>query len=378
MLANIFKLKMITNLKGYCPLIFNGIYVERGIGGIQIAPCSLSAKSSILSEKINFESNTHLTEIRDITKLNQFAPQCQTCWVVENNGGESKRQTEIDAFKLLSTADTKLMHIDYNTLPICNAKCIICSSKYSSLWIQDDIKLGHQKNTVIPKLDIKSNQLKGLDLSHLRSIYFNGGEPLLTNDHINLLSNLENLEDISISYNTNGSCYPTDDVIKMWNRSKEVTLFFSIDGINDKFEYIRNPLIWEQVSNNIKLIHQLLPNVVIGISYTLGIHNVFGLQETINWFTNNLDNFNVKTQFHVHTVNGNLDLCYASPQLKHAFNIELKKFDSDNFYWLESIQSYISSDSDTNNDWQTYLSNLDNIRNNNWKDTFKDLCIASK
>ena len=47
-------------------------------------------------------------------------------------------------------------------------------------------------------------------------------------------------KDISISYNTNGSIYPKD-YIDLWKQFKSVQVFFSVDGVGERFNYIRHP-----------------------------------------------------------------------------------------------------------------------------------------
>lgn len=375
-----------TNSKTYCPLMFHGIYVQRTTANShQLSPCSTSKKSIVLSQPIDFAQNGHLNLIRSLSNNGHRAPQCQSCWEVEDSGGESKRQVYIDYYKdnqITQTPDTpKLISLDYNTLPICNAKCIICGPYFSSAWIHDEQLLNNTKTIKhinISNIDKENDQLTGLDLSLIKNVYFNGGEPLLTNDHIFVLTQLQNINQVTISYNTNGSCYPSDDVLQLWSRTKAVTLSFSIDGITEQFEYTRNPLIWKQVSDNIIKLNSCLPNLKINIAYTVGLHNVFGLRECIDWFGSNLDNFDVATQFHVHTANGKLDIKFASTKLKKALLDELELIDSDKFYWLTSIKNYILADSDSNNEWMSYLYNLDKIRNTNWETTFVKLYENSK
>jgi hypothetical protein len=371
-----------TNSKTYCPLIFHGIYVERtSNGAYHIAPCSTSKKSQVLTQKIDFVNNQSLNLLRVSANNNVRAPHCQSCWVVEDNHGESKRQVYIDLYRenqIPQTQSIVLFSLDYNTLPICNAKCIICSPTYSSAWIQDAQLLNNTesrftKSTNISDINKEQNQLDGLDLTQLKSVYFNGGEPLLTNDHVTILTQLQNINEVAVSYNINGSCYPTEDVLQLWSKAKEVTLSLSIDGINEQFEYIRNPLIWKQVSDNIAKLNNCLPNLKINIAYTVGLHNVFGLRECINWCNTNIDKFDVATQFHVHTANGKLDIKFAGRELRKSFLNELSLIDNNKFYWVTSLKNYVRSTVDPSNDWMDYLYSLDKIRNTNWETTFVEL-----
>ena len=63
-------------------------------------------------------------------------------------------------------------------------------------------------------------------------------------------------------------------------------------------------------------------------------HNVFDLEDTINWFAS-LPNFDVTSNFYVHTVYGALSLQQTTPQEKESFKSELLKFKD--FDWYNEI-----------------------------------------
>lgn len=316
----------------YCPLIFHGIYVERSFSHNLISPCCLAKKKQIIHGQIDFLKNTSLNKLRDENKNNIRSIECNACWNLEDAGGESKRQVTIDQYKrkkIPMNMEPILYSIDYNTLPICNAKCIICSPQYSSTWAAAKGK--NLKNILIEN----KNHLEGLNLDNIKTIYFNGGEPLLTNEHYMFLEKVKNIEDVDLMYNTNGSCYPNNEVLSIWARAKNVKLFFSIDGIEEKFETIRTPLKWNVVSSNIKKIHENY-NFEVHCSFTLGNHNVYDLDSTISWFKN-LTNFDVKSRFHVHCVNTGHTLSFQKTSYsdKIKFIQEIKKFK--NYYWYTSV-----------------------------------------
>ena len=312
----------------YCPLAFHGLYVERHPDtGYSISPCCLCEKSSNKTGLIDF-NDTYLTEIRNKFRNGVKPDECRQCWDLEDNGGESKRLVYADQQQ--ETYHDTLHYLDYNTMPICNARCVICSPKYSSTWAN---YLGVKSATNIVKNDY--NYLKELDLREVKSIYFNGGEPLLTREHIMVLQQVGDLSAVDISYNTNGSCYPDDTAINIWNNCGSVTIFFSVDGIEDRFEETRPPLKWAAVSSNIEKIN-LLKNINIGCSYTIGMHNIFDLSDTINWFSG-LPNFDVYTQFHVHHVTADHELYFngISADDQILFLREMLKFIK--FHWCASI-----------------------------------------
>lgn len=325
---------MATNI--YCPYIYHGIYVERFINGkLAVSPCSLATNSPPTSDSVDFANNPYLCKIREENQNGIRSKACQSCWDLEDAGGESKRKVALDWHHGVDI-NPELYYVDYCTLPLCNARCVICGPHYSSAWA---VALGTYKIADVVTHDYK--QLETLDFSKIKRIYMAGGEPLLTEEHVAVLNKITNIADVDISYNTNGSCYPSDAALARWNAAKSVTLFFSIDGTQERFEETRAPLKWDQVSDNIKQIN-MLKNIDIHCTYTVGTHNVYDLADTIDWFAQ-LPGFNVMEKFHVHHVHRGHALYFdtVSSEQKQKFKDELAKFSK--FHWYESIINSIGT-----------------------------------
>jgi MoaA/NifB/PqqE/SkfB family radical SAM enzyme len=319
----------------YCPLIFHGIYIERVANGRHyVSPCCIAEKSKATADSIDFVNSQHLKDIREENKNNKKPSACQACWTLEEVGGTSKRMMSIYSYKKNNIEldyEKILYNLDYNTLPICNAKCVICSPQYSSTWA------AAKGISLKPIVANNYNHLNGLNFDNIKIVYFNGGEPLLTDEHLTVLKKINNIANVEIIYNTNGSCYPSDEVLDIWSRSKSVTIGFSIDGIEDRFEETRAPLKWHTVSANVEKMN-LLSNINIQCAYTIGRHNVYDLEDTINWF-GQLPNFDIFTQFHVHYVNTDhpLSLTQIPNNQKQKYKEELLKFNK--FHWYSSIDN---------------------------------------
>ena len=322
----------------YCPLVFHGLYVRRFTGEEQlVAPCCLAEKSEQFRGQQDLMNHQYLEGIRNDVRKNKRSKACTTCWVIEDQGGQSPRKIALGRFLAknlpisLEQSEEKLNEcysIDYNVLPLCNAKCIICSWEYSSLWAAEaGVK-------IISGDELKYDHLSKTNLDNIKRIYFNGGEPLLTNEHLTVLKKIKDLNTVEISYNTNGSIYPNQQTLDLWYQAKSVDIHFSIDGIGKRFEETRTPLKWDKVSDVIQRVN-LLEGINISCAYTIGKHNVFDLEETINWFAS-LPNFNVLNQVHVHTVYGELGLEFATSAEKAEFKQELEKY-ADKFYWYTNI-----------------------------------------
>lgn len=270
-------------MENHCDRIFHGLYIQRTKDeSVKLAPCCVSGQSESKTIPIDFVNDEYLNKLRQNTTNDLRNPECGHCWKDEDSGHISKRSekfTKVDDPSII-------LSLEYNTLPICNAKCIICGSKYSSLWVADELKLKELKNSnyIFSDVSIKEIKNKGfqydnLNLSQLEYLYFNGGEPLLTNDHIDVLSKIKNLENLTLSYNTNGSIYPSPETLEYWNKTKTTRIWFSIDAIDDQFNYIRFPLQWGEVKSNIINLYNNFPNISICFLFTAGIHNIFEIKK---------------------------------------------------------------------------------------------------
>jgi len=318
----------------YCPLIFHGIYIERSVDYKHtIAPCCLAQQSPAQTGQVDVANDPYLNGIRTVNTQNLRPPECAVCWTLEDQGGESKRQMTLDLYKNAGIAldhTAVLYSMDYNTRPLCNARCIICGPRYSSTWAAS---LGLTDITAIIKED--ADPIIGIDFDQLKTIYFNGGEPLLTDEHLQVLRRFNNIGAVDIFYNTNGSCWPSTEVLDLWSQARSVTVAFSIDGTGDEFERIRTPLKWHEVSANIQRAN-LLDNVTIQCAYTIGTHNVSALKPTIEWFEK-LPNFDLYQQFHVHYVYPGHKFYFdrATVEQRLQFQEELSCFKE--FHWYDSI-----------------------------------------
>lgn len=326
------------NNSNYCPLIFRGIYAERSLNGkLLISPCCIADRSA--ADLIDFEGDVYLTSLRKENQNNLRSAACNTCWNLEDTGSISKRKLAIDWYKnnnIIQDYSTKLRHIDYNTLPICNAKCVICGPQYSSTWAA-------ATNTHILRdlLKFDYKHLDLLDFNNVKQLYFNGGEPLLTDEHLTVLKKINNLAEVDIMYNTNGSCYPSSEVLELWKIAKSITINFSIDGIGQRFEETRAPLKWNIVSTNIEKINDL-SYIDVHCSYVIGKHNVYDLEDTVNWF-DKLPNFKKLNKFHVQSVNPGHFLHFntSSANELSGFKKEMLKFN--NYHWYSSITNSMTS-----------------------------------
>jgi wyosine [tRNA(Phe)-imidazoG37] synthetase (radical SAM superfamily) len=267
----------------------------------------------------------------------------------------------------------------YNVPPLCNAKCITCGSHYSSAWASEDekfnVKFTEKRNF---NQIVKSDPQLNLDYRKLRQIYFNGGEPFLSKDVSEMLTKIKEqkgtLSDIGLVISTNGSIMPASKDIQLWNECSAVTFLCSIDAVGPQFEYIRYPLKWDEVSQNLVNFTKLFTTkFTLTLSPNVGIHNVLEYPKLVEW----VNQLKTTTATEVllrpsMTFGPRLAFSTSSSTLKDCFLQSLP--DGPDY---ETVRSYVANSGNGpdgfKNKWVTWLDEMDRRRNLNWRETFPGL-----
>jgi hypothetical protein len=368
----------------YCPDVYKSIYIRKineSVTGV-----GFCCQNSII-ETNNQNVNDILQSKRQQYLENKHDPQCSSCWRVEKLGAKSRRHASIEWFEnndVLLDDKVELTSLDYNCDNVCNLACISCGPIYSSRWAAE-VKNFSWNDTIQSdyRTAKKNSTIEFLDLSKIKRVYFNGGEPLLTNDHIDVLSKIEKngrLGECEISYNTNGTQSLSQQCLDLWKQAKLVRICISIDAINEAFEYIRYPAKWQDITRFIDTLFLLDFNVIVDITCTVGVHNIFELPELIQWY---FDSCHSNSQgdpvsLNLQPVGGishggqALDLENLSQSLAAmAINRVTEYTDV-----LPSVDQFVRMLDKANGDnsiWLEYLNQLDARRKNSWKQSLKNL-----
>lgn len=237
-------------------------------------------------------SSEHLAEIRESFLTGEARSSCSSCWHEESSGIVSRRQTEL--YRYRDQIDSILNSYEYPTYVdlklgnICNSKCRICTSFASSKWAQEQIEQGsdtardHLTRGRWPRENTRFWQDLEENIEHITGLDMFGGEPLMIQEHIRILERCVEkgvAKNINISYNTNGTIYKPE-LAELWSEFKDVQLLFSIDGIGDRFNYLRYPGKWNEVEANI---HRYKNSAKIGLFCTISAFNIWYIPEVCDW-----------------------------------------------------------------------------------------------
>lgn len=278
-----------------CTRLWNHLYIGTDSN---ILPCCM-ADHRYPQGNINNQSVEEILDSKQSKQLRQWMIEgyriksCKICYHKEDNNLESFRES----FKPKSTDRDKIRFLDVRLNNICNFKCRMCSEYFSSSIQQEtidmfgkDALLGHEQ------IDLSSNSRKTRQsalqrllpyiTNDIKNIYFAGGEPLLTEEHYNILNQLVRIKhfDIKIRYNTNLSklSYKSHNIFDYWKQFSNVTVGVSIDGSEYVAEYVRHGTIWQDILANIDAIKQQTPHVDLIITSAVGwwnLENLIALQD---------------------------------------------------------------------------------------------------
>jgi len=217
---------------------------------------------------------------------------CYKCWNLEDQGIVSDRIIKNNLFDVVLNRDLKeienkcingdynLLHYKIDTNNTCNATCITCDGASSSAWINLE---KHKGLSVNRHWNIKLEQID-IDYVNARAVNFRGGEPLLSKTNFQILQRLidQKNTDCFISFTTNGSIQLSQEQVDMLKKFSRINFCLSIDGIEKTFEYLRYPLKWSTILDNIKQYRE--NNIELSASFTLSNINMLYYSQTVEWF----------------------------------------------------------------------------------------------
>jgi sulfatase maturation enzyme AslB (radical SAM superfamily) len=259
--------------KSFCVLPFYG---AEFISSNVITPCCL------------LPYNVDVKQLQEDILNDKRPAACQKCWVLEDQGKTSNRQLKNAMFDYYIDKDIQIIEdecragnfstkiVQLCTSNLCNSTCVTCGPNLSTAWAT----LENKKTFKI----LEKSTIDSIDYANLVTISFVGGEPLYEKINFNILKKLidVNNTDCFISATTNGSVKLTSEQIALLKQFKNLNLCLSIDGTGKVFEYLRFPLKWSVLLDNIELYRSL--KIDLSVSYTISNLNTLYHNETITWF----------------------------------------------------------------------------------------------
>jgi len=159
---------------------------------------------------------------------------------------------------------------------ICNLACVTCGPSASTRW-QKELKMA-----ITPGNPAEIDQDSIAKANRMKHLVVGGGEPVLNASTKTLLSSLD--VDVGLSIHFNGTVVPDQEFLHLSARFSDIRYVFSLDGVGQRFEYLRWPGKWDRVASNIVQLVHLAPDCVqFGVNTTISQLNRHYHTEVVDW-----------------------------------------------------------------------------------------------
>ena len=323
--------------------------------------------------KIPFDPQFLQNRIVAFNSINNWTNGCSACKTLENAGQQSLRQTGPDWIDDSENSQDPIT-IDINLDKNCNAACVICDKGSSSLWAKEESKLHNNMISVQSEnsIDKLIDQIVNtVSLTKLKYVKFFGGEPLFTDTHLKFIKHIPNPDQVTLHYTTNGSIYPNDAVLNEWKKFKTIIFAASLDGIEEQFDYVRWPLPWHKLSQNLIRLRENkdIWNLIFRVEFTANFLNTYYFDRLEDWIKNNLDTnlSGDKTEINIHPCWGIWELEKMPPTIRA---VVLNKYSADHV--IHRLVANLPEPTPLL-PWQQFVNTWDPRRNNSWQQAFPDL-----
>tara|TARA_Y100000389_G_scaffold191678_1_gene218231 strand:+ start:2900 stop:4321 length:1422 start_codon:yes stop_codon:yes gene_type:complete len=304
----------------YCSLLWSHISNEPG-GTVRT--CCI-AKDRIKDEHgkdynlgehsmLEILSSQTMREMRDRIRDGEDVSNCETCWIDEANGKESKRQQYNNYYKEWYGEDCinfanepeRLMDVQLIFDNTCNLKCRSCNTNYSSKWREESIDRNipfWETTAEINMNDIERSAFwKTMDdwTKDVMRMEIMGGEPFYMKEFkqfVDYLIDTGRSKNVALTLSTNGTIADKDFLDKMVKNFRDIAFSVSIDGVEDKFTYLRHPGKWDEVKANLDYYYELHNSdhpVFVQITHTVTALNILYLPDFHEYFKTTFPNFKI-------------------------------------------------------------------------------------
>jgi hypothetical protein len=337
----------------YCPEWWNRIFLNQVNDQFDFKPCCMYR--GMLPVRATDPTTIYQKYTDVITPLREKNRQgirdtgCNQCWETEARGHTSGRQ-----WKILEHGSHTVelnTHLDLNLSNLCNLSCAICGPWNSSTWAAKTtprlyaMQSGYLKTR--PAIDDPELFLR------LRSIQLQGGETFMDPNYGLFFENLGRYRDYSnlrVTIFTNGTTLPSDKFLNILNSCAEVRVFFSIDDIEQRFEYQRSGAHWVSVVNNIHWFQDNTgPQWQFNFNPTYSLLNIYYLPELLSFLSSEFPAMPVSlNQFNNQP--GLLSQCEATMMTESVRDAVLQR--TQHISQLSFLPGYISV---ADNPWAPFL-----------------------
>jgi len=187
-------------------------------------------------------------------------------WIPECNQCEKDTQFKGESFRDHANVAVKGGFWEMNFNNTCNFSCRMCNGTLSSTWLslikrephhdwhREYTEIGYENHLKFDKLEFYN------ELPNVKHIKLLGGEPFLMKEVYRMLNHVmetKHSHHINLEVTTNLSQPFNDYWLKVVDNFEQVKITGSVDGLFDRYEYIRPGSNWKEIDDRAKYILDL-------------------------------------------------------------------------------------------------------------------------
>ena len=355
----------------FCRLLSNGYKINVQGETLLWSPCCFYSKKTPLLDTVKFNLALEYT-----SSATDWLPECATCRQMESTGVVGLAPRLGSFRKVPDDVDNGVcVALELSFDRKCNAACLSCGSYCSTTWSKYEFKhqLINHKTDNNPADKLLNQLVSAVPMDHLREVFILGGEPLYSDLNLKFLQYLDavhpDLSKIRLYYQTNGSIFPSIEVLSLFSKFGKVDFGISIDGIGERFNYLRWPLKWHRVEQNVQKMLGIA-NAKFYVNTTVSPLNLLYVDEIIKWYDRTIPvdrRIWPDRLIRINQSTSKLDLNCVSPELKAQ---AIKQYGND--HDISRVLNKISANGNYRQMFD-YIETHDSIRRLNWRKTFPEV-----
>ena len=355
-----------------CAELWDRMYLSQTNNQLAHKPCCLyqSAETAVLTTEFDQIYHSHnsapwIQHLRNETEAGRPVAGCNTCYHTESMGLQSSRQTAN-----LRPRGPRNGKIDLNLGNLCNLACAICGPWSSSKW---QAIAPPEWNYFDPATRYQARNQPVINdpelFLSLKTVQIQGGEPFMESNYLEFFANMgkyRDYSDLEVVVVTNGTQRPNKKFLDILNSCERVTMYFSIDDLDQRFEYQRHGAEWARVVDNMHWFRKQCPDFDYFAQTTYSMLNIFYLAEldaflnrTFPWLKKNYNAFTWFPGLRAH--------CSATEMTADVRDAVLNKLV--HVPELAHIRNYITVAEDPYAPFLKYIADYDAITNQSYQHT---------
>jgi len=371
-----------TTSKKYCADLQGGLWFQFNTEKNQwfARPCCMYQTLYPVEKNIMTEYWQHPVlqkERLDNLQGKDLPDNCLKCKNTENNGNYSRRQSWNNRLGTEWQTPDSVIELDLHADFSCNLACRICNPQLSTMWRNVETKEKYNQSKTF-KIRANNNNvielLSTVPMHNIRQIHFQGGEPLLSYTHMQILEKLQEVMDfdqIVVWYHSNATVRVSDRILKFWEKFKMVEIYFSLDDMGPRMEYQRWPANWTEMHDNLMWYKNNLPhNTLLNVERTASTLNLAWVLELEEWHRQNFNQtvYGDPISINYHDCGGSYNLLALTEEYKDAV---LNTIPSDHWAHKRVINAPVDNEKAIASMF-AHLNTHDSIRNQNWRNVYPE------